>query len=366
MRKATGVLLLIGLLWSNVSYGQDAATESDDQSEYTELQQVLNKLRGEVENIPHTINRIATQSIKYDSTRLTEQGYKLIVHQVEEVFRDNGRTKVLSLEEFRRKKVLHVTGTDSTLTLRNTMRSPNERENNLRLLELSQRYGIDAFMKGNIQYRDDVGYVIMLELISPQSREVIWSKSLVSKDMDPPEKPSGGKSTLVTAGASLMPTSQYMVNGNIYGGDIMLLDYSGHLVFRQAINSKNSGYIGIRGGYHYYNVVPKGDEMSGFEPYNVSIYEAGAIFYYSLAEKAESKNDYWLELYAGPNMLLISNARNQFGLAQGININISNNLGLALDAQYLFMESPQIENEDQTRNIQLNTIGYGLKVLLRL
>lgn len=366
MRKATGVLLLIGLLWSNVSFGQGATNASKDLSQYTKLQHVMDKLKEEVENIPHTITRIATQSMSYDTTRLTPQGYRLIRHEIEGVFRDHGRTKMLSLEEFRRDKVLQVIGTDSTLSLRNTMRSADERENSIRLLELSQKYGVDAFMKGDIQYRYDVGYVIMLELISPQSREVIWSKSLVSKDLNPPKKPSGGKTTLITAGASLVPTNQYTVNGSMYGGDILLLDYSARLVFRQAINSKNSGYIGIRGGYHYYNVMPKGDEVNGYEPYDTSIYEVGAVFYKTLAEKAERKNDYWLELYVGPNLLMVSNGQNQFGLAQGINLNISENLGLALDAQYLFNQSPEIESEDQTRNIQLNTIGYGLKILLRL
>lgn len=366
MRKATGIFLLIGLLWCNLSFGQNGTNGSKNLSQYTQLQQVVDKLESEVETIPHNIQRVATQRMTYDSTRITPEGYRLIRHEVESAFKENGRVKLLKLEEFSRKKVLHISGTDSTLTLRNTIRTADERENSIRLLELSQKYGVDAFMKGDIQYRGDVGYVVLLELISPQSREVMWSTSLVSKDMNPPEPAYKGKRTIISAGASMMPTSQYNINGSPYSGEILLLDYTARVAFRQPINSNNSGYIGIRGGYHYYSVLPKGDEGQTFEPYNSQLFEVGAIFYKTLAEKSEIENEYWLEIYVGPNLLMHSNSKNQFGLAQGININISKNLGLGLDAQYLFGQSPELENEDETRNIQLNTIGYGLKVLLRL
>lgn len=366
MRRATGLFLLIGLLWCNLSFGQNANSNSKDISQYTQLRQVVNKLEKEVENIPHIIRRVATQKLSYDSTRITPQGYRLIRHEIEEAFKEYGRVKMLELEEFSRKKILHVVGTDSSLSLRNTFRGADERENSIRLLELSQKYGVDAFMKGHIQYRKQEGYVIMLELISPQSREVLWSTSLISKDQNPPPKRGRGKLTLVTAGASLVPTRQYSINGNPYtAGEILLLDYTVRMSFRQPINSKNSGYIGLRGGYHFYNVVPKGGEATGYESYSASLFEIGAIFYKTLAPKSEIRDDFWLELYAGPNMLIAFNSNNQFGLAQGINVNLSENLGLALDAQYLFAQSPEIENKDETRNLQLNTISYGLKVLLR-
>lgn len=367
MRRATGVFLLIGLLWCNLSFGQGNGDGLKDLSQYAQLQEVLNKLVKDVEGIPHIVRRVATQKLAYDSTRITSQGYRLIRHKIEGVFKENGRVKMLQLEEFSRQKVLHVVGTDSTLSLRNTFRGTDERENSIRLLELSQKYGVDAFLKGNIQYRNDVGYVVMLELISPQSREVVWSTSLISKDMNPPPPPSKAKKTLITAGASLMPTTEYSINQTPYtGGEIILLDYSARLTLRQEINSNNSGFVGIRGGYHYFSVLPKGEEGQSFEPYSASIFEVGALFYKTFAPKAELKNDYWLEIYVGPNVLFHSSSNNKFGLAQGININLTENLGFALDAQYFFSETPQIGNEDQTRNLQLNTIGYGLKILLRL
>ena len=113
---------------------------------------------------------------------------------------------------------------------------------------MSKKYGIDAFLKGNIQYRNDVGYVISLELISPQTREVLWSKSLVSKDLEPKEEPNKGKLTLIQVGASLLPTNDYLINNNSYSGEILFLDYAARIAFRQPINNKNSGYIGLQGG----------------------------------------------------------------------------------------------------------------------
>lgn len=368
MRKAIGgfLFVLIALLWANFVFGQESTNSSDNVSaQYTQMQNLLQKLEKEAVKIPFNITRIATQQIEYDTTKLTQQGYELIKHEIERTLRDQERLKVLNLEEFKDQKVLHISGTDSSLSLRNTQRSTSSKENSIRLLELSQKYEIDAFLKGEIQYRSEMGFVVMLQLISPQSREVIWSTSLISKDMDPEEEPNKGKLTLITAGASFLPTNNYLINNNIYNGDIFLLDYAAQLALRQPINNKNSGYIGVRGGYHYYNIMPQGEEGANYEPYDNSIFELGVIFYKTLAEKKEKENEYWIELYLSPNLLVPSGSQNMFGLAQGININLSDNLGLVLNAQYLLSSDPNIENKEETKNIELNTIGYGLMVQFR-
>lgn len=364
MRKATGIFVLIALLWTNLSFAQNSGKGSPKASQYMQLQKVMKKLQNEIETIPYNIQRVATQRLGYDTTRLTRQGYKLIRHEIERVFREDGRIKMLALEEFRRDKVLFVEGTDSTLTLSNTQRSAGEKENSIRLLELSQKYGIDAFLQGNIQYKNDLGYVITLELISPQSREVLWSKSLVSKDLTPEKKPYKGKLTLISAGGSLLPTGSYTIGGTGYTGGILFVDYTARVALRQPVNERNGGYIGVRGGYHYYNTMPKGQNTTNYEPFTQSVFEVGVIFYKTLAEKNKKKHTHWLELYLGPNLLIPSGSQNMFALAQGININLSENLGLALDVQYLLSPNPEVENE--TKNIQLNSVGYGLKVLLRL
>lgn len=366
MNRVTGCLVvLVVLVCGNLVYAQNAKQPS----QYAELQQVLEKLEKEVENIPYNINRVANQELTYDSTRITSQGFRLIEHEIERAFTEHGRIKVLSLQEFDEQKVLKITGTDSTLTLRNTNKSADEKENSLRLLELSQKYGVDAFMQGNIQYRNDVGYVISLELIGANNREVLWSKSLVSNDMEPEEEPTEAKLTLITMGASVLPTADYLISSNSYSGEILFLDYAARIAFRQPINSKNSGFIGIQGGYHFYNVVPKGEEQSDYEPYTSSIFEIGTVFYKTIAEKAEKENIHWVDLFVGPNLLISTNSKNLFSLTQGVNVNVSENLGITLDVQYLLSSTPTLENSDDAsidKTIQLNTIGYGVKVLLRL
>lgn len=362
MRRFTGFLLILVFLCTDFSVAQ----QTDKTSQYSQLQNVLTKLKAELENVPFNIQTIATQKFSYDSVRIRDQGYKLIKHEIERVFREHGRIKVLTLQEFEAQKVLYISGTDSTLSLRNTSRSASEKENSIRLLELSQKYGIDAFMKGHIQYDYSLGYVVTLELISPTSREVLWSKSLVSKSLQPEEEPYKGKLTLIEAGASLIPTTGYQLQGAPYSGEILLFDYGFRLALRQPINNENSGYIGLQAGYHYYSVMPKGSEESDYQGFNSSVYEFGAKFYKTLAEKTEQENEYWLSLYLGPNLLIPANSPNLFGLSQGVNVNMSDNLGVALDLQYLLTSTPSIENENETKNLQLNTIGYGIKILLRL
>lgn len=364
MRNATGVLFLfLALLYVNVCVGQ---TSTANVEQYTQLQKLLEKLEIEVEEIPHNVQRIATQRLEYDSTRITDKGFQLIKYEIERVIREEAQARLLSLEEFEPQKILRVSGTDSTLSLRNTSHSGDESENSIRLLELSQKYAIDAFMQGYIQYENDLGYVVNLELINPSSREVIWSKSLVSETLEPEEEPNTGKLVLINAGGSFLPTSDYTINGSSYGGDILLLDYSFRFALRQPINSKSSGYIGVQGGYHYYNIMSRGEELDTYDPYNLSVVEVGALFYKTLGPKSEMENEYWIDLFVGPNLLIPSENQNLFSLTQGVNLNLSENLGVTLDLQYLFSSSPALENEEETKNIQLNTIGYGLKILFRL
>lgn len=366
MYRITGLLLAILLLAVGQSVSQDNTSEG---SQYKELQQVLEKLKAEVEDIPYNIQKVANQEISYDSTRITSKGFRLIEHEVERTFTEQGRVNMLQLEEFEQENVLQITGTDSTLLLKNTSEVPNEKENSLRLLELSQKYGVDAFLKGYVQYRYDVGYVISLELISPSTREVIWSESVVSKDLEPEEETYKGKLALLTVGATNIPTGTYFINQNAYNSDILLLDYSVRLAFRQPINSKNSGYIGVQGGYHYYNTLPVGEELDNYDVYNSSVFDLGVVFYKTLAEKAEKENAHWVDLFIGPNLLMPSNSQNLFALTQGVNVNVAENLGVTFDVQYLFSSNPSLENADDAqtaKNIELNTIGYGVKILLRL
>jgi hypothetical protein len=282
---------------------------------------------------------------------------------------------MLALEEFEQENVLQITGTDSSLVLKNTGKEANEKENSLRLLELSRKYGVDAFLKGYVQYRNDVGYTISLELISPSTREVIWSKSLVSRDLEPEEEVYKGKLTLLTVGANNTPTGGYLLSsanggaGGTYSGDILLLNYNVRLAFRQPINKKNSGYIGVQGGYNYYNVLPVGEEGDDFESYNASVFDLGLVFYKTLAEKSEKENAHWVDIFIGPNLLMPSNSKNLFALTQGVNVNVAENLGVAFDVQYLFSSGPSLENSEEAqiqKTVELNTIGYGVKILLRL
>lgn len=370
MNRVTAFVFGLVLLWVNCGMAQQAGNAAVN-SQYQELQQVLEKLRAEVEKMPHDIGRVANQEMAYDSSRITQQGFRLIEHEIERTFTEHGRINMLSLEEFDRENVLRVTGTDSTLLLKNTNQAPDENENSSRLLELSEKYGVDAFMKGYVQYRNDVGYTISVELISPSTREVIWSKTLVSKDLEPEEEVYKGKLTLLTVGASNIPASSYLIGeeSDIYGGDFMLLDYNVRLAFRQPVNSKNSGYIGVQGGYHYYNIIPVGDEQESYEPYDTSIYDLGLVFYKTLAEKEEQENAHWIDLFIGPNLLMPSDSNNLFALTQGVNVNVAENVGVTLDVQYLFSSDPSLNNAEDAqipKTVELNTIGYGFKILLRL
>lgn len=245
MYRITALILVVLLLAVGQSFSQNDTAAG---SQYKELQQVVEKLKTEVENIPYSIQKVANQEISYDSSRITAKGFKLIEHEIERAFTEQGRVNMLQLEEFEQQNVLQITGTDSTLLLKNTSEKPNAKENSLRLLELSQKYGVDAFLKGYVQYRYDVGYVVSLELISPSTREVIWSKSVVSKDLEPEEETYKGKLTLLTVGATNIPTGTYLINQNAYNSDIILLDYNVRLAFRQPVNNKNSAYIGVQGG----------------------------------------------------------------------------------------------------------------------
>ena len=359
------LLILLWIMGATSVLAQQGGTGRIDQAQaYKQFENLLSKLEQEVQNISFDVDRIATYQISFDSTLFTRQGIRFIRYELERVFIEKGGISVLSLEEFKSRNVLHIVGSDSSLTLRNTSLSPARNNQSERLLRLSREYGIDAFLRGHVYYREALGYVISLELFNPASRAIVWSKSLISKTIEQ-EKPDDGKKYLISAGITQLRTGDYLINNVAYTGDLLKLDYSLRVAFRQPINERNEGYIGLQAGYHYYSLQQLGDKQPNFEPITSSVFETASLFYKTWAEKEGKNGEYWVEIFMGPKILFISNSQNTVALHQGINVNVSENLGMGLDAQYLLTESTTLENGDGSLNLELNSIGYGVKILLR-
>lgn len=365
MQRLRGYLysLIIFLLSAPIVFAQPETINTKQVKAYKQLDGLLNKLKEEVENVPFNVNRIATHEISYDSTLFTRSGIQLIKNRIEGVFVEKSGVELVELDDRESNKTLHIVGSDSSLVLRNT--SNNSENNSDKLMALGEKYGIDAFLKGHVQYKESLGYIVSLQLFEPSSRSVIWSKSFVSEYIEG-EKPYKGKTVLVSTGALNTGTDAYTINGSVYQGDVMLLDYNSDFIIRQSINQDNDGYLGIGAGYHYYSLISIGEQQQNYESISTSAFDFGVLFYKTWAEKSEQKGEYWVELFLGPKMLFMANSENSLSLKQGININVAENIGIALDFNYLLTPNTNLANQDQSKNLELNSIGYGVKILLRL
>lgn len=364
MRTYLPFLLLIMVGCYLPVNAQFSNNRANIEREYTELNSLLDKLEQEAANSPFDVRRVAFFKLDYEQSRFTKQGIRYIKNEIERVLNESTPISMVNVREFDEPDPLQIIGSDSSLTIMNTNGWSTEQGGRDRLSNIVQKYALDGILEGSIQYRDGPGYILSLRLVRGDSRAVAWNISVMSNDMEQEEEMPESKTILISAGGGLLPYSGYVANGQIPSTDPVVIDYSANLTLRQSINSKNSGYLGVSLGYHQYRSAGL-DENQNIEPFSLTSFRAGVLYFLSVAEKSEIPNDYWIEIYLGPDILIVSENDNLFRINQGINFNLARNLGLSLDLQYLLSSEPSLEDANSNTTVDFKSIGYALRFLVR-
>lgn len=361
--RVSAIILIITLAATSL-YAQSVQRSNLVSDEIVEFETLMHRLQSHLDEIPFNMNRIAFYNFDIDEDTFTKSGRDYLRTRIKSEFVSHSTTGIVSVPEFESLGRLNVIGTDSTLIISSsTFTTPDETAS--KLLELGQKYSLDGYLEGTLQYRSREGYLLNIRLTRPSSREVVWSKNITSRNFLPEEDHDKGSLVLINIGTGLLNTNQYTFGGDSYSDDLLALDYSFALTIRQPVNHNNGGYVGLVLGAHYFNLTNLNDAVE-IEGMNVFYGQVGFVLTKTLFEKNHSQTDHWVDFNLGANMYIRSESNNVFTINQSVNFNLSRNIGLSLNFNYLLGDNPSLKLEEESKQMHIKNMTYGFGILFRL
>lgn len=355
------IILLIAVMSIETAAAQSSSEREIERR--LEFRQLMQNLEETLAEVPFNVQRIVFLRLEHNSARFDDERISYVRDEIESVFSGQPGITILSVPELEVAPVLKISSTDTSLTVENL--SPFSATSNPEdLLKIGEKYAIQGYLDGRIQYSEALGYQLNLRITRPESREVVWNKTIETRTFQPEPEKFEGKRTIIAAGAGLHSTFAYQVQGSTHGGDFLNVNYHAALTFRQGMTPRNSGYVGLSGKINFFSLISIDDDGS-FEEFSKLVPEVGVTFFKTFIERSDIPNDHWIEAYLGVNMLFPPQSDNLFSVNQGVFLNLTDNLGIALDIQYLLSDEHILFDEDTNNSLILNNLGYGIRFLLR-
>ena len=166
-------VLLIG--FSGTTFAQDHKSGVAYQ-----MEQISDQMIDQINDVPANIRRVAVYKLNYNPMRFTVQEVEFIRGEIESAFREFAGLTVLSPPELEPNDKMKIFGNDSTLQILNIQgRSLADVSPEL-LTESASTYGVQGLLEVSMQKRNPDGLILSLRMISPRSREIVWTKSFIS------------------------------------------------------------------------------------------------------------------------------------------------------------------------------------------
>ena len=359
--QTTVLFLLIAVMGIETATAQSNAEKEIERR--LEFRLLMQKLENTLSEVPFNVQRVVFLKLEHNPVRFDDDRISYVRDEIESVFSSQPGITMLHVPELEMSPVLEISSSDTSLVVKNlspfsASSSPDE------LLKISEKYAIQGFLDGRIQYNPALGYQLNLRITRAESREVVWNKTIETRTFEPEPEKFEGKRTIIAAGAGMHSTQNYQMGGSVYGGDFLTLNYSAALTFRQSMTPRNSGYVGLTGTINFISLTNI-DEDGSFEEFSKMVPGLGISFYKTFIERSDIPNDHWIEAYVGVNMLFPPGNDNKFSVTQGVYLNLTDNLGISIDLNYILGEDPSLVDEETENRLNLNNLGYGLRFLLR-
>ncbi|MES2780266.1 MAG: hypothetical protein V4651_10260 [Bacteroidota bacterium] len=295
-----------------------------------ERKQNMDRLFGYIEklnlSVEPGIRRVSIVSISYSKNDMSAQTAELMKAEVENALQKNGFT-VVKIAEFQGASQTHVRANDSMVIISHIKPINQIKSSNDSLLSLAKKYGVQGFIDCNLAYDEAKGYMLSIQLINSTTHELTASALLMSK---PRASQWAGTESIICVGFGSFPKAEIKTynNAGVIIYPAVSNYFSANLAWRQSFNVKQSGYFGFNVGV---NIVQTSyDDLF----YTNFLAQGGARYYLAFFERNKSKSSYYLEWFQG---LGIYNARDyNLFVEQGLNINVTQNLGLSAMFNYLF------------------------------
>ena len=362
MRIFLGALVLtIGL--SSRILAQQSGSAADRKAESYMMRQISSQLASELSDLPVSIRRIAIYKMNYNSDRFSSESIAYIKGEIEAVFRENAPVTVVSPPELDPTDKLKIVGTDSTLRLMN-IKGRSLADMSPELLEqVADKYSLSGLVELTVQRKMQEGMILQLRMMSPQSREVVWAKSVAAYPVGFQEKDDVGKRIIIRFGTTFMSNESYSTSldpNNETPVGTTSLNYSFNVGYRQSFDADNSGYLGFYTGV---NVI-RSNESNEFE---ANFWEIGISFDQALSSKSEPINDYRVMLGVDASVWLVQGDKegNMISFNPSLMFNMTQNIGFELYGQY-FLSDRSITGKDALSNTYTyGQFGYGVKAYVQ-
>jgi hypothetical protein len=332
--------------------------------QFAEIQILIEKLALDLETLPSNIKRVAFFDLTYDKKAIKRETYDLLKGRIDQLLVRSSAMKLVGIPEALSRPHLIVVGTDSSLVVSNTFRTNNDEVKWFN--ELAEKYSLDAFLEGSVRYDEKFGFILNLRVLKSANRDVVWSTSLLSREILKKTQLTIGREYIVSAGVNMFSAKSYMTNTNndsTLANGVTFMNYALRLIYKQPTDDSFRGNFGIIGGIHQISSVDSQSDTN-YVAIKKTYFEVGVSGSYSFFKKRSEINDYWLDVFLQSSMYFPIPEDNLYSVSTGINLNVSYNIGIAFTMNYL-LNNPQIIEKNLFINTKLDPIGYGISATFR-
>lgn len=360
MRKILILFLLTGVLYGVV---QAQVVQQTIVERHLEFRKLLGLLEETLPEVPMSIRRVTFTELGSPQGAFDADEIDYMKSQIERVINEYGSLTIITIPELDRRPVLEITGTDTSITISNRSPGGLKTDDPEAVLEIMQTYRVQGEITGTIRYSPQLGYSLTLRITRPESREVVWNKTIETRDFRPVGEPASTKQILLSLGAGANAIDNYDTGNAILGNNLVLVQFGTSVAIRQPFNRRNTGYVGLQGGAFYFNMLSTSD-VPDYEEFVNLVPFGGLLLQKSLYEKSEVQHDYWIELFLSANVMFSGESQAIFYLNQGAIFNLSETIAIGVDLNLLLNSNNRLVDDDKT--VTLSTLGYGIRAIFRL
>tara|TARA_R100000908_G_scaffold65235_1_gene53184 strand:- start:197873 stop:198943 length:1071 start_codon:yes stop_codon:yes gene_type:complete len=355
------MLMVIGFL--QPGQAQKELREAERRAETYMMSRISDQLSTELSDLPINIRRMAIYKINYNSNRFSNESIAFIKGEIETVFKEHSPVSVISPPELDPTDKLKIVGTDSTLKLMN-IKGRSLADMSPELLEsVANKYLLSGLAELTLQRHFTEGLVVQIRIMSPQSREIVWTRSIVAYPVGIQEKDNTGKNVVIRFGTTVMSNEFYTnpIASNIENSvETSSLNYNFNFGYRQSFNEENSGYLGFYTGF---NII----RSNASEEFEADFWELGISFDQAISMKNEQINDYRVMLGVDSSVWLAmgDNKGNLITFNPSLILNMTKNIGFELYGQYFLGDRAFTSDDVSSNTYTYGQFGYGVKAYVQ-
>ncbi|MEX0721406.1 MAG: hypothetical protein WD059_12110 [Balneolaceae bacterium] len=353
MRVFLAFITLLAFGWQN------GHAQVNKWADSYQLERITAQMIAEISDIPVSVRRMAIYKLNYNSSSFDKQSIAYIKSEIESVFRDYSPVRVISPPELDPTDNLKIVGSDSTLQIMN-IQGRSVADMSPELLEnISSKYSVSGLVELTLQKKRPEGLIISVRIISPSSREIVWSKSFESYPVEEREKVDLGKRVTLNFGATSLTNESFTLAGSEEMEESKTLNYNFTFGYRQPLNLDNSSYLGLFVGYNKMRSTDNPDFENAF-------LEVGLSFDQALSRKSPDIRGYRVMLGVDASIWLPRDEKKGdiVMISPSIMFNLTENLGFEVNG-LAFMSDRSVQDPVNSNIFTYGQLGYGVRAYVQ-